>query len=125
MTQPPTEDKGWAPPASQDRVTDERSQSSLSPPSGSVPTGAWTQGDWTAEQDEFGDWHVFSVELFDDEDEELGGDQTVIVEGVEGWPENEANACLIAAAPKLYAELARLDPTNPVLAKARETSNVE
>ena len=30
-----------------------------------------------------------------------------------------ANAYLIATAPELYAELARIDPTNPVLAKAR------
>jgi hypothetical protein len=29
------------------------------------------------------------------------------------------NARLIAAAPELYAELERLDPQNPVLAKAR------
>ena len=36
-----------------------------------------------------------------------------------GAPETEANAHLIAAAPELYAELARIDPTNPVLAKAR------
>lgn len=31
----------------------------------------------------------------------------------------KANAYLIAAAPELYDELARIDPTNPVLAKAR------
>ena len=30
-----------------------------------------------------------------------------------------ANAHLIAAAPELYAELARINPNNPVLAKAR------
>lgn len=30
-----------------------------------------------------------------------------------------ANCQLIAAAPDLYAELERLDPTNPALAKAR------
>lgn len=33
--------------------------------------------------------------------------------------ELEADARLIAAAPSLYAELERLDPTNPVLATAR------
>jgi hypothetical protein len=33
--------------------------------------------------------------------------------------EVEANAHLFATAPELYAELARIDPTNPVLAKAR------
>lgn len=34
-------------------------------------------------------------------------------------PEVEANAHLFAAAAELYRELARVDPTNPVLAKAR------
>lgn len=31
----------------------------------------------------------------------------------------EADAALIVAAPELYAELERIDPNNPVLAKAR------
>jgi len=35
------------------------------------------------------------------------------------YEENEANAHLIAAAPSLYAELERLDPTNPMLVIAR------
>ena len=44
------------------------------------------------------------------------------------WKQSEpsvmvrANAALIAAAPDLYEELHRLDPTNPVLAKARGES---
>jgi hypothetical protein len=43
----------------------------------------------------------------------------VATTGVGMGEETLANAHLIAAAPDLYAELERLDPTNPALAKAR------
>ena len=46
-----------------------------------------------------------------------------IIDGLHESDNGNANAHLFATAPELYAELARIDPTNPVLAKARgETS---
>ena len=45
------------------------------------------------------------------------------VRAPEGWIiasfSSDADALLGSYAPELYAELARIDPTNPVLAKAR------
>ena len=45
--------------------------------------------------------------------------QGYLIGGLENNETGEANAHLFAASFELYAELARIDPTNPVLAKAR------
>jgi hypothetical protein len=51
---------------------------------------------------------------------------SMIIEGADefdtaevGYPNRDANAHLIAAAPLMYSELERLDPSNPILAIAR------
>ena len=102
MTDHANED--WAPPAPQDRVTDERSPEAGSPPSGSVPTGAgFVPGPWKTD---------------DDWDATIGQRVTCCVDGrtftvcqaetpIQGGHARhdlrKANARLIAAAPELFA----------------------
>lgn len=97
------ENKGLAPPASQDRVTDERSREGASPPYGSVPTGAgdWTPGPWDAVS--FKEGRGIGWAVIDDRHHNLARVYSQSASRIRGIA--EANARLIAAAPEMARAL--------------------
>jgi hypothetical protein len=101
------DNKGMSPPASQDRVTDERSQSALSPPSGSVPTGArFTPGPWhVVEGHSIVSIKADGIDIADTSSKRYyqSFDQT-----------DRANAHLIAAAPDMFEALEAVVATSPI-----------
>jgi hypothetical protein len=91
-----------SPPASRDRVTDERSREGASPPSGSVPHGA---GAFTP-----GPWRVVDIPMYPQEGIVGPSGEHVAEMGHDGEARHgreRHDARLIAAAPDLYEALGR------------------